>query len=158
MCEMVPQYDDKKKSPHQNWENSTHVWFVTPPRTWHIKCCRSFLFTKKLHDGANFHCLHDSFMCWSSNYLCDIYLVWPISLLDFTHFALHGQYPSFGAINVSQHSSTSGYCRGSYFIFFSLPPFDALQQIIRRSSHPLLPCSSLLHAGTFKWPYGDVGT
>jgi hypothetical protein len=56
----------------ENRENSTRKWVADGTITVnHVagKCNVSDIFTKEMQDGANFHQLHDSFMCRASNYL-----------------------------------------------------------------------------------------
>jgi hypothetical protein len=56
----------------KNCENSTRKWVADNTITvTHVssKCNVSDIFTKEMQDGANFHRLHNSFMCQASNYL-----------------------------------------------------------------------------------------
>jgi hypothetical protein len=61
---------------NKNFKNSTREWVMDSTITLtHVagKCNVSDIFTKKMQDGANFHQLHDSFMCRASDYLKGIH-------------------------------------------------------------------------------------
>ena len=57
------------------------------------KCNPSDIFTKEMHDSANFRCLQDSFMSRASNFFCGIFnFLYPLSTATSEYVAQHAKY------------------------------------------------------------------